>query len=204
MTTPQTTLETPVYRALEQATADFLRPLSWWNIRERMDWDNAPIEAVRAFADALGINPHTTLFGEEYERSVVKAWQRWFLERDSASIIDLLASLLLVRVTPRWANYRTELTICFSPSPYRPATDRAYRQYVERVTAWLLPFYAEVDNLLITFCQVYDAELWVNSAYNARLYMSHRNRAYHLPMPGATTYVNTAFRSELRMSYRHV
>ena len=101
MTSPRpltTVKEGPVYRALERASAEFLGEIAGYDVKTLASFDHAPIEAVRAFAAARGVVPHAELFGEEFEREAVKAWQRWYTERDSESVVNLLASLLLVNI----------------------------------------------------------------------------------------------------------
>lgn len=165
MTMGMTVREGPVYQALEQATAQFLAPV-FTGMRAIGDFDTMPIGAVRAYAEARGVVPHAQLFGEEYERKVVKAWGRWFTERDSKSILDLLETLLLVQIDRSFSLDRTHLDLCFSPTPYRQYLDQSYEQYLVHVVGWLLPFWSEVGNLTIRFCVSWSRVWYMNSAFS--------------------------------------
>ena len=160
----QTVKDSPVYQALESATDAFLGQLGYYDLKTRTSFDHAPIAAVRAFAEARGVLPHATMFDERFERDVCAAWKRWYTERDSETIINLLATLLMVRYIPQFSADRRTLEICFTPTPYRLQNDVAYQQYLTAVVEWLLPFYSEIGQLNIVFCYFFTGGLYVNAA----------------------------------------
>ena len=114
--------------------------------------------------------PHTTLFGQQYERDAARHWQRWYRERDSESIITLLSTLLQANITTEISNDRRHIRLCLSPTPYRPEQDAAYQTYIVRVVRWLLPFWHEIGAISVVFCQAWTGTIFYNAGFNSRSY----------------------------------
>jgi len=121
------------------------------DIRRYVGWEDAPIEAIRAFLEWLGL-PSGRFLGEQFERRVQRDLFEIFESRNHRAGLRLLeeeASIKLISYFDETDGLKTHLQVCASPTPFRDP-DTTYTEGIKEWINWIIEWWA--DDTTVTIC----------------------------------------------------